>query len=347
MNRIWNFFSSTVLTVVLAVLICITAAWGSIPVINNRGFFDTLDQQILFPWLLREGKGYPGLTLWIFVLVFLVFLFSVNTFVCTADRLYTIVKKRSPLKAVLPHVVHVGFLIAMVGHLSGTLFGFRSSGNILVRGEAVSVPHTAGLSMRLDGIDAGIDAGFDGTGNMERITSTVTLLRDGKEITTGVIRLNGPLIYRGIAFYHVNQGSATTGLILDVDGERKEAGFGKGFQTGEGRRYFFGQFYPDLAIDASGRPYSLSRENRNPYQEIISEDGGRGLLGLSYRGGKTSIKGNTITLLDYLVKPYAVITVNKDPGIVFIIAGSFVLTAGMALLLFIRGEKGELIKRKI
>src|SRR3990172_869408 len=274
MKHIWNFFASTCLTVVLSILICMTAAWGSVLVIANPGFFQSLDRTVLLSRLFGLGKQYPSLTLWIFVLIFLVFLFAINTFVCTVDRLYTVIKTKSPFRYFLPQVVHIGFLVALIGHLAGSLFGFRSYGNIAVKGKVIAVPHEAGIFARLD----------------------------------------------------------------DIDG---------GFADRGGKRFFFGAFYPDLAIDGEGRPYSRTNQYRNPYQEIISEDGEKGFLGVSDIGSKVTIGGKTITLLEYAVSPYAVFTINKDPGIAFIIAGSGLLTGAMMLILFIRGEKGELMTRRV
>jgi len=343
MKHIWNFFASTCLTVVLSILICMTAAWGSVLVIANPGFFQSLDRTVLLSRLFGPGKQYPSLTLWIFVLIFLVFLFAVNTFVCTVDRLYTVIKTKSPFRYFLPQVVHIGFLVALIGHLAGSLFGFRSYGNIAVKGRVIAVPHEAGIFARLDDIDVG----FNGEGGMERLKSTVTILKGKDAVKTYDIHLNDPLIYRGVAFYYADHGRATTGFILDVDGEKKEADLDGGFADRGGKKYFFGAFYTDLAIDGEGRPYSRTNQYRNPYQEIISEDGEKGFLGVSDIGSKVTIGGKTITLLEYAVSPYAVFTINKDPGIAFIIAGSGLLTGAMMLILFIRGEKGELMTRRV
>ncbi|MBI5598717.1 MAG: cytochrome c biogenesis protein ResB [Deltaproteobacteria bacterium] len=342
-KRVWNFFASTTLTIVLAALVCIDAAVGSMVVLRNRAFFDALDREILLPWLFTSGTEHPGKTLWIFIFVFLIALFAVNTAVCTADRLYLIIRKKSPFRSFLPQAVHVGFLIALLGHLAGSLYGFRSYGNLVVKGEALAVPHAEGLSMRLDGVDVR----FDDAGEVESLSSAVTLLKGGTEVKKGGIRPNSPLIYRGMAFYYVDHGRSVTGFLLDASGERKEAGFGKGFVTADGKRYSLGALYPDMAFDVEGRPYSRSGQYRNPYQEITSiDDNESGFLDVSRPGGGVSIGGKTITLVNHIVSPYAVFTINKDPGIWFIIAGSFVLTAGMVLLLFSRGEKGELFRTR-
>jgi cytochrome c biogenesis protein len=323
MKRIWEFFSSTALTIILAILICIVAAWGSVVCIRNSEFFQGLDRAVLLPWLFTEGTEALALTLWIFVLVFLIFFFALNTVICTLDRLYSIIKQKRPWQSFFPHIVHIGFLVALLGHLLGSSYGFRSSGNIVFKGEPLSVPHTEGLSVRLEDVE--ID--YTPSGDLERLKTTVTLLEGDKEALTDTIEINGPLIYRGIAFYHVDHGKTPTGLVLDVDGEKKSVKLGGSFITRDGRIFSLGALYPDFGV-----------------QEIISEWRERAFLNISVTGTFVTLGGKTITLKGYETTPFAILTINRDPGIWLMIAGSSILVLGMVLLLFLRGERGELVR---
>jgi len=346
MKSLWKFFSSVWLTIVTAGLICVVAAWGSLLTVANPRFFGALDQQVLFPWLLTEGVRAPGLTLWIFLLVALTALFAVNTVVCTTDRLSAIVRQKLPARAFFPHIVHIGFLVALVGHLASGVWGFRSYGNVLVEGRPAPVPHTEGLSVRLDRVETSTTP----SGDLEDLRTTITLLEGERELLTDDIRINGPVIYRGVAFYHAGQGATPTGLVLDVDGERVEAPLEGGFSA-RGRSFTFGALWPDFALDPEGRPYSRSDDFANPHVEVLSGDGAVGYLALSAPGASTRVRSGgrdfTITLEDYVITPYAVLSIHRDPGIWLIVAGSAVLVAGMVLLLFLRGERGELVRRTV
>ncbi|MEK7689163.1 MAG: hypothetical protein AAB313_02775, partial [Deltaproteobacteria bacterium] len=88
MKSIWRFFASTELTIILLGLIVIDAAWGSIVSMKNPATFQALDQAILFPWLFSIGIAHLSISLWIFILVFLITIFAINTTVCTLDKLY-------------------------------------------------------------------------------------------------------------------------------------------------------------------------------------------------------------------------------------------------------------------
>lgn len=342
MKRLWNFFASVRLTIVLSILICLVSAWGSLLSIGNARFFGELDRVVLLPWLASTGMKRLDLTLWIFSLVFLTALFALNTAVCTADKICSIVKSRLPYRAFFPHIVHIGFLVALLGHLAGSVWGFRSHENVVFKGALAPVPHERGLFVRLDGFEARPSA----AGDLESLKTSVTIFRDGKEAASGDIRINGPFVHEGIAFYHVDQGSTPTGLVLDIDGEGVTAAFNGAFGTRDNGSFRLGEIYPDFAVDQAGRPYSRSEEFKNPYIEVISADGAVSHLDISRPGTSVESGGRVIRLLNYSITPYVVLTINRDPGIWLIIAGSAILVAGMALLLLFRGGRGELLRQR-
>lgn len=341
MKKIWNFFSSVWLTIILAVLICLDAAWGSIITMKSPGLARSLDQAVLLPWLAKNGLPFLSHTLWIYILIFLVTLFTVNTVVCTADKIYAIVKSKRPWQAFFPHIVHIGFLVALLGHLAGSAWGFRSYGNTVFKGEVIPVPNEKGLSLRLDSSEVKPSP----SGDIESLKTRVTLFEDKKEVLTGDIQINGPLIYRGIAFYHVDQGETPTGFVLDVDGERISLNMDSSIRASDGSTYRLGNLFPDFALDEKGRPYSRSEEFRDPYVEITS-GGSTAYLSVFSRGSEVTLNGKKLKLVDYIITPYVTLTINKDPGIWLIITGSSILVAGMVLLLFLRGERGELVRQR-
>ena len=350
-KSLWNFLSSTTLTIVLAALVCLDAAWGSILCVKYAAFYGALDQAILVPWLIADGAAHLDKTLWIFILIVLIALFALNTVVCTIDKIYSIIKGRKPLRAFFPHVVHIGFLVALLGHLLGSSFGFKDSGIVVMEGEGASVESVPGLSVTLGGVDMELGT----TGAPVKIATTVTISNEGGEPFTGTMGINDPLMYRGMAFYHLSHGTTPTGLVIEVDGKvNGEVGSGEGgevvsvpfggaFAAG-GERYLFGKVYPDFATDDLGNPYSRSDEYRNPVQEIVSFSLERGFLPLRGPGAEAKVGEATVILKDYIMSEYAVISVNRDPGVWFIMVGSAILVLGMSALLIFRGERGELVK---
>ncbi len=342
MAGIWRFFSSVYLTIVLAIAICAVSAWGSIISMQNPQLFRAFDQEVLFPLLLSLGTRYLSLTLWVWALIVLTAVFAVNTVVCTIDKVLSIVKNRRPWQAFFPHIVHIGFLIALLGHLVGSVWGFRSYGHVLHQGEVISVPNEPGLYVRLDGTEVKTMP----SGELDYLKTSLTLLgEDNLPVRSGAAGINSPLIYKGIAFYHFDQGEQPTGLVLDVSGAEVRAELEGTFTASDGSAFRMGSIYPDFALDERGQPYNRSDQFANPHIEILTADGTPAFLDLSGPGPGVRLGGHTITLRDYIYSPYVVLTINKDPGIIFIIAGSIVLVAGMVLLLFFRGERAELVRR--
>ena len=343
MKSLWRFFASTELTIILAGLIILDAAWGSIISMKNPQVFQALDQAILFPWLFSAGKANLNISLWIFILACLITIFAINTTVCTLDKLYSTFKDKRPWQSLFPQIVHIGFLIALLGHLIGSIYGFRSPGHFVFQGQTIQVPSQERLLLRFDDIEMKTSR----RAGLEDLKTKVALIEDGKELLKDNIRINGPLIYKGIAFYHIDQGEAPTGLILRVGEEDFRIKFGGAFKTKDGAIFKLGTIIPDFALDEKGNPYSRSGEYRNPYQEIMSLSGKKAWLSLSNIGSSIKIEGHTIELSNYINTPYVVLNINKDPGIWFIIIGSVILVIGMLLLLFLRGERAELVRQKV
>ncbi|MEE8575470.1 MAG: cytochrome c biogenesis protein ResB [Thermodesulfobacteriota bacterium] len=346
MKRLWALFTSLELTIVLAILVCLAAAYGSILTMGNSAFYRGLDSAILLPTLLKGGTENLKLTLWIFVLIILVAIFSVNTALCTLDKLIQIARRELGIKSLLPHIVHIGFLIAVLGHLLGSVYGFKNPYNFLVKGEQVSVPGAEEVSVRLERVK--IDRTEEG--EISNLKTTVTIIEDGEEQVTGDIEINGPLLYKGIGFYHANQGEIPVGLELSVGGGggvQHSVRFGDSFIFNEAE-YRLGELYPDFIMGSDGVAYSRSAKFANPVQEIVTPDGQSAYLPLRGPGSSANLsgKGGTrIVLTDFILAPYAVLIINKDPGIWLIVIGSIILTLGVVLIFIFRGGKAELVKQ--
>ncbi|MEK7313100.1 MAG: cytochrome c biogenesis protein ResB [Deltaproteobacteria bacterium] len=340
MKRVYEFFSSTSLTVILSALIAAVAAAGSFFVMANPEFYRELDSVILLPWLVAEGPRYIGATFWIYILIVLIALFAINTSVCTFDRLYSIIKMKRPWKSLLPQIVHAGFLVALLGHLMGSVSGFRSYGNVILKGETVPIRAAEGISVRLNDTEVKTDQ----FGKPDFLKTSITVFEDGAEKKSGDVEMNSPLIYKGMAFYHADNGDTITGLRLAIEGGGAEATFGKAFTSASGLKFSLGNVYPDFALDDKGSPYSASPAYNNPYVEILPSNGERGFLSLKGQGTTLKVGSTDITLEGFMTSPYVVVSVNKDPGIWFIGIGSAMLVLGMALLLFSREDRGELMR---
>jgi cytochrome c biogenesis protein ResB len=337
MKKIRGFFSSIILTVVLAVLICIVAAIGSIITIEHPAVMSYLNHKVLIYGLKELSPRFE--IYWIIVLTFLIALFALNTFVCTLDKITSIVKNRGNWRRLLPQIVHIGFLIALTGHLIGSVSGFKTSGNVLFKDELTPIAAVRDLSVRLDDFTAKNNS----YGYRDYMKTTISLFRDNVKILTGDIAVNHPLIYKGIAFYHNDDGEAPDGIKVKINGLSLNLPFNgePSDASSEGLRVT--GLYPDFALDKDGRPYSRSERFTNPYARLTMGKKSA-FLNISGQGRSITINGKKIEYNGFTLRPYVVLNINKDPGIWLIITGSLVLLAGMILLLIFGRDKAELIR---
>ncbi len=363
MNRLTGFFTSLKTTVILTVIIILTCGIGSFQILRNPDIYQGLGFGILIPWFFKEGVRHLSSTWWLPLLVSLLGLIGLNTLICTIDRLLRIRKNSMAgflkvLHPYLPHLVHIGFLIGLTGHLIGNSYGFKTTNNLLFKGEIKNVPHSQRLKVKLNDVNEVVEDGI-----LRGIQTSVTLYDGDKVIRKGVIEINKPLIYNGVAFYHSHHGNAPYGYILDIrdvsdtpasplgdKGERiLPIRFGGQATLTPESTIVLGRLYPDFAMDKDGIPYNRSNLFQNPVQElfIYSKDERKirlflpvGMKGTSIEAGRFEIE-----LKDYLLKPFVVLDINYNPGVWFVFTGSLISVIGVFSLLFIRGE-GVLIRNR-
>lgn len=227
MHKIWSLFSSIKITLYLTYAITINVAAGSLILLRNREVFNDIDHMVLADWWMNTGFRHLEATWWIPLLVFLVFLFAVNTLICSIDRLIPLcrfyfrervengaegkeieeVSKRKSFSLFYPYIAHIGFLIALIGHLVGSVGGYKSYGNLVGEGGAIKVPNSKGMHLILDRFDVR----YSGYGYPEEMNSHVRLIEGERIVSEKIIQVNSPLIYNGLAFYVSDFRQASSG----------------------------------------------------------------------------------------------------------------------------------------
>jgi len=223
MQRIWSFFSSIRLTLYLTYAVTIDAIVGSFYIIYAPNVYSEIDRALFSDWWFKIGVRHLEATWWIPLLVFLVFLFGINTLVCSIDRLIPICRfffmervdrvtiggkdmqeedpslfqKKRSLAPFYPYIAHIGFMIALIGHLVGSISGFKSYGNVVAEGGSMEVPYTKGVHLLLDRFEVS----FSKYGYPDEMKSHVRLIEGNKVVREKVVQVNSPLIYKGLALY--------------------------------------------------------------------------------------------------------------------------------------------------
>lgn len=352
MKGIWRFFASLRLTILLTFLITVDALTGIFIISLYSEDLGRMDQTIFFSWLFEDGIKNLHLTWWIFLLLLLIALFAMNTLVCTINSVFSILDFNYPwrmkIRKFLAQIVHIGFVITLMGHLLSSLSGFRSPENYIFEGEALNIPEGEGLAVRLKKLDVS----SSDTGVMERMEARVSLIKDGEKVKEEIIGPNNPLLYKGISVYLVHHGVAPVGIELDISGNdvygRADITFREGVTSFKDYRIRLGPFIPDFAIDRAGRPYSASREFRNPAQRLEVYKGedlmtAGWLFFLHPQRFSLTFDGYRLSFSRILYRPYAVLDINRDPGTIVALIGTILFMTALTALLFIRGEGMELV----
>jgi len=355
MKKIWNFFTSTRVAIVLTLLITVDVLVGTVLLSGSPKVLGTIDLDIFFSWLSGTGLDHLEASWWIFLLLALLALFVINTIVCTLDSIASLLKNHTDgtkihARRILSQIIHVGFIIALVGHLVSSSSGFRTTNNYLLQGDTLTLPQNDSLTLRLDKVDVA----FTDSGGMQKMDAYVSLMLDGTTIREKVVRLNEPLLYQGNAVYITHHGEMPDSMQFSLSGNGKPEIIKIRFQQGSETRkdpftFKTGRLVPDFVRDSNGAVYSASEEFRNPAQEIsVYKDDkflSSGWFFFKYPDrAPLAFDGFNLAFAGLAYTPYAVLTINKDPGAIVVLAGALIFLLSLIGLLFMNFRlKSELL----
>lgn len=345
----YKYLSSIKLTLLLTYLIVAVTMTGSFALLFHKEAFDSIDHYVLIDWL---AKNAPSLSWWIILLITLVFIFSINTILCTYERLAALVKawrgKRVEaiedeetrvsddiqkgrglrLRAFLPYIAHIGFLIALSGHLAGSLWGFRGAEVAVEKGDVYKIREAPHLSLKVNEVAMEIGE----RGYPEEMWASVELLSGEKIIKKSKVEINAPLRYGSVAVYIKNIQSYTKGMVLNAtDSERtfsfllaagKDAYLGtRGLTVTAGR---LDEQYGAMEVLLFKNMKLVARKWLTPYNPAYKS--------LTY-------DGMTISAEKLSRSEAAVLAVNKDPGAMIVFWGLLIFALSLMAHLFYRRSK--------
>ncbi|WP_419658723.1 hypothetical protein Dvar_75630 [Desulfosarcina variabilis str. Montpellier] len=125
---VWNKLGSIHLTVILCLLLTADLTIGYICLNRRTILFAPLNDIGLATWIQTYGKSNLVYTMWFFVLLGLLTLLCVNTFVCTTDRVVSLIARRRHFRPrrlffkFAPHIMHYAMIIILGGYLCSYLF---------------------------------------------------------------------------------------------------------------------------------------------------------------------------------------------------------------------------------
>lgn len=207
-KMIWGFFGRRSLSVWLLFLISIDLLAGSLIMRHNPSVFSGLSRVFLQEWIKISGIGLLNITWWFLLALLLLVFLSLNTFVCTVNRTYSIFKvsankkKHEILLKLSPQIMHVGFIIVLTGLLVSHTAGTNLTNQIVQEGNPITIDDF-NLKIELKNLSIKFEkeTAFKAlTGMPKSVCAVVSLSEQGKKPEKRTIAINRPLLFRGITF---------------------------------------------------------------------------------------------------------------------------------------------------
>lgn len=247
---------------------------------------------------------------------------------------------------------HTAILLIMGGALLGNL-GFKGFMQ-LYEGEQSEIVYLRdsqgteplGFALRCNSFEVSF---YENTGRPKSYVSSLTVIENGHEVLTKQIRVNDPLIYKGIYFYQSTYGTDPNGggtLVLSFVFPDTTEPFIASVEVGSSivlpgtqDEIFVDRFLADFGLDERNQPFSRSRDLNNPAVLLRAQRGGEPLFTSwlfarypDFHGRQTD--PYRIRLLNFEPRMFTGLQVTKDPGVELVWLGCAFLMAGMYIAFF-------------
>ena len=110
---------------------------------------------------------------------------------------------------------HLGLITIIGAAVVGNVTGWREDGFMIPEGSIRAVGHDTGLSVRNE---AFVESYYP-NGTAADFHSDLTVLRDGREVGRGSVRVNDPLVVNGVRFHQAFFGPAVAMRVRNASGE--------------------------------------------------------------------------------------------------------------------------------
>jgi len=314
-----------------------------------KGAFENIDAGILIEWLKASSLADSW---WIVLLVLFLFVFALNTIFCTYHRVALLFKawrgravndygdeetfisedvkkgRGVRFRTLMPYIAHAGFILALAGHLTGSIWGFRGADFFAPLGEMVPVREAKGVSVKVDDVLMRIG----NRGYPEEMSAHATLFYNGDAVKKHTVAVNSPLLYDNMAVYVKNVVQNLAGLELS---QRDADGSTYAFQlsSGEARSLAEGIRIVGGRIDAR---YAAMELLLYKGPELL---GRKWLSASDPRYGSFNLGEVKLSVTGGRYEEGAVLNVNGDPGVWIVLSGLAIFVVSLCIHLFLRRSR--------
>jgi cytochrome c biogenesis protein len=244
------------------------------------------------------------------------------------------------------YVVHFSVVLLLIGGLIGSIFGFEGFVNIAEGESAQSIQlrnsnqkMQLGFEVRCD--DFNVD--FYDTGAPKEFRSSLTLLKQGKEVVQKDIIVNDPLHYEGIRFFQSSYGSLTPNeLILNFTG--KDTGMLYSKRASLNTPIVIPEDLGTFVLQKFTRQANFRGHNiGEAFIGVLTPPNGSPVeitLPLKFPSFDRMRKGNVfIAIADFVPRYYTGLQVSSDPGVWVVYVGFILMIIGIYITFFMSHQQ--------
>lgn len=209
LKNLWFFWGHINLTLVIIALMVVDLVAGYRPLKYYPELFAPINDMGFQIWCTTYGFNCLDQTLWLFILVGLLVCLSINTFVCTTQRMVRLIKYRKSFQSqfqfflrLSPHIIHYSMLVMFCGYLISYLGTGTHMGKVLLPGRSITLVSPA-CTITLKSLDIDYYHG-ERMPHMERraISARAFLeINDGKRQKSAVLAYNSPVYFAPISIH--------------------------------------------------------------------------------------------------------------------------------------------------
>jgi cytochrome c biogenesis protein len=227
---------------------------------------------------------------------------------------------------------HLALVVILAGAIVGSTFGYRDSQFTIAEGSTLPVAAEPGLSIQL--LDFS-DTYYATTGAPSDYASQVVLLKDGAEVARHTIRVNDPLRYGSTTFYQAFFGSAAVMTVKDKAGATLVSqGVPLAWRTTADNRpvgtfTIPGSSYVGWVVGTLGNGDRTIKPGQMQLELYTAAEGTQVDSRILDQGTPATLGDLTVTF--ERETQYTGLNVARDPGVMLVWLGSFLLFFGFVI----------------
>jgi cytochrome c biogenesis protein len=266
------------------------------------------------------------------------------------DGEYHLFAQKSPWCRLGVYVVHFSIIIVFIGALLGSFFGYKAYVNIPEGGSISQVQSRTGKM-----IDLGysvrcekFSVSFYDTGAPREFRSVLSIIENGQPVKgfqNIPIVVNDPLTYKGVTFYQSSYGPSDEGAMYHLSVRDRKGGAPVMIDARQGERVALpgGAFLSVMEATQNVRPFMKDFDGPGAQVEFTPAGGNPQpfvILSDKYESFNAQHGGDlVITFAGMDQKFFTGLQVAKDPGVLVVWLGCFLMVVGICLAFFMSHKR--------